>query len=693
MSAQISFEEWDKANPIQSTAQSTAKSNTTTATMSFDEWDKANPVQPKQIAQTPEYTEGNTVMGDIAHKTGVAARSALEGFASVPVGLYNTVGMLASPNAPKTALSLPTNIPQENDQLRKAAGLLADTVGLPKATKDDSTTQQLAEGLGGLVAPSGLASKLGAEGSAIKKVGDFMGGANPLKTGAAVGAGILAGNAANAATQDSTTLTDQQKNMIGIAANVAGNVGASGLMSIAQGLGRAGSRTLGAVTGNVEPVAGRFLNRAAGDESQLVQGYLESGKVPTIQKPILGYQPRSSEIAANAGISGAVRHAENDIINSTQLAGRDFSNQKTIKDFLQRKTAGTQEERDLLEASLRNDAAANSLPFKQRNANVNLDDVRANLTAAIEQNKGNPAITNGLEKLLNDMPKVKNVKTETPFINPETGRSGVNTVTSETPVGFKEAYNYKQYIDEMLRGNAFDDPVKRSIQQAGSAMGGAKKSLSDTLTAVEPEFAPFLQRQAEGISKLERRNLADSLIEKLSANNSIASNQGGAQETIQALSAPRLGQLLKNDKIKSKLSPDQIESFTRAAQHAELKNRGSLGMSRGSNTAQNLKTNDLVLDDIVRSLAGDKQKTGMLGNALKSGAGMLANSPLLRSLSPVGSRQQELSAIFAKAELDPKYMAELMKKYNLKDVPINPTVRGALGAGLTGSLTNRTPRL
>jgi hypothetical protein len=697
--AKPSFDEFMKNEyktaPQQSSPQVSSKP-------SFDDFVK-NEYKPVSKQTTPpqtnplsatnkDYTEGNTVLGDIGHKAGVAVRSALEGVASVPVGLYNTVGMLGAPNAIDTPLSLPKNIPQENDQLRKAAGFLSDVIGLPKATADDKTTQQLAEGLGGLVAPAAIMSKAGKAGGAVKAVGDFLGGANPMKTAAAVGTGILAGNVANEATKDSTTLTDQQKNMIGIAANVAGNVGASGLMGIAQGLGRAGSRTLGAVTGNVEPVAGRFLNRAAGEEAPLVQSYLESGKVPNIEKPILGYQPRSSEIAANAGISGAVRHAENDIMNSTQLAGRDFANQKTIKDFLQRKTAGTQEERDLLEASLRSDAAAHSQPFKQRNADVNLDDVRTQLTSAIEQNKGNPAITNGLKKLLDDMPSPQVIKKEVPFINPETGRTGINVVEESTPVGFKEAYNYKQYIDEMLRGNAFDDPVKRSIQQAGTAMGGTKKALSDTLTSVEPEFAPFLQRQAQGISKLERKKLADSLIEKLSANNSIASNQSGTQETIQALSAPRLGQLLKNDKIKGKLSPDQIESFTRAAQHAGLKGRGSAGMPRGSNTAQNLKTNELVMDDIVRSLAGDKQKSGMLGNLLKSGANIAANSPVLKALSPVSSRQQELSAIFAKAELDPKYMAELMKKYNLKDAPVNPTARGALGAGLTGSLTNK-PRL
>jgi len=647
----------------------------------------------KPQTQTPEYTEGNTVMGDIAHKAGVAARSALEGVASVPVGIYNTVGLLASPNAPETALSLPTNIPQENDQLRKVAGLLSDVVGLPKATADDSTTQQLAEGLGGLVVPSGLASKLGAEGSVIKKVGDFMGGANPLKTGAAVGAGILAGNAANAATKDSTTLTDKQKNMIGIAANVAGNVGATGLMGIAQGLGRAGSRTIGAVTGNVEPVAGRFLNRAAGDESQLVQGYLESGKVPDI-KPILGYHPRSSEIAANAGISGAVRHAENDIMNSTQLTGRNFENDQAIKNFLQRKTAGTQAERDALEASLRSDAAAHSLPFKQRNANVNLDDVKANLMAAIEQNKGNPAITNGLEKLLNDMPKAKTVKTEVPFVNPETGRSGVNTVTSETPVGFKEAYNYKQYIDEMLKGKpSFGDDVKRSIQQSATALGGAKKSLANTLTSVEPEFSPFIKRQAIGISKLDQKKAADKFIKQLSANVETRSNVSGGQVGENIMTANQLGSFLKNEKKIKQLAPYQIEAFERAAKHAGLKNATSYGMAKGSNTAQNLKTDQLVADDIIRSLAGDKQKAGMIGNLLRSGVNIATNSPILKSLSPISSRQQELSAIFAKAELDPKYMAELMKKYNLKDVPINPTVRGALGAGLTGSLTNRTPSL
>lgn len=646
------------------------------------------PINPLS-ATNNDYTEGNTVLGDIGHKAGVAARSALEGIASVPVGLYNTVGMLGAPNAIDTPLSLPKNIPQENDQLRKAAGFLSDVVGLPKATEDDSTTQQLAEGLGGLAAPAAIMSKAGKAGSAIKAAGDFLGGANPLKTAAAVGTGILAGNVANEATKNSESLTPQQKNLIGIAANVAGNVGATGLMGMAQGLGRAGSRTLGAVTGNVEPIAGRFLNRAAGEEAPLVQSYLESGKVPTIKKPILGYQPRSSEIAANAGISGAVRHAENDIMNSTQLTGRDFSNQKTIKDFLQRKTAGTQEERDLLEASLRSDAAAHSQPFKQRNAPVNLDDVRANLTAAIEQNKGNPAITNGLEKLLKDMPAVQTIKKEVPFINPETGRSGINVIEEQVPVGFKEAYNYKQYIDEMLRGNAFDDPIKRSIQQSATALGGAKKSLADTLTGVEPQFSPFLQRQAEGISKLERKNLADKLIERLSSNNRIASNQSGTQETLQALSPNGLGQLLKNEKVMNKLSQDQVESFKRAAQHAGLKNRASAGLPRGSSTAQNLKTDQLVADDIIRSLAGDKQKAGMIGNLLRSGVNIATNAPILKALSPISSRQQELSSIFARAELDPKYMAELMKKYNLKDVPINPTVRGALGAGLTGSLTNR----
>ena len=611
--------------------------------------------QTQQTPTAPEYTEGNTLAGDLKHNASLAGRNVIEGIAGIPAGVYNTISLpldlLAGQELTKG--QTPLNTEQYGTKL-------ADALGLDKANEDEAFKSSVQKNLAGFLLPSALAAKFGKAGSLVQKAGEFMGGAKPLTTGAVMIGGMTAGEGMKQSLADDKELNDNQKMALEIGANILGSAGTSGVFGMAKGVGRTAPRLASAITGDVESVAGRLINRSAADEAAYIQSILESGNVPTIAKPIIGYAPRSSEIAGNAGISGLVRHAENDIMNSTALANRNFENQKTIKDFLQRKTAGTPETRQIYEDAIRADAAANSQAFKTRDLPVDLTTVRAELETAIAANKGNPSITAGLEKILADMPK--------------------------NNTGFREAYNYKQYIDEMLRGNAFDDPVKRSIQQSAIALGNTKKALSKTLTAVEPEFAPFLQRQAEGIARLERQNLADELITRLSKNTSMVSNQNGMQETLNALSAPQLSALLKNKKVTSKLSDAQLDAFKRAQQHAELQNRASAGMARGSNTAQNFKTNELVMDDIIRGLVGDKGDTGILSGAIRGLGKAAGNIPLLRSLSPIGSRQAEISAIMAKAELDPKYMAELMKKYQLKDAPIDLTARGALGAGLRSSL-------
>lgn len=646
-------DEWEDVTPAKP-VQTVEQQPQAVTTDSADEWEDITP-QSKAPSQ-PEYTKGNTVSGDVMHKLGVSGRGMIEGFTGIPAGIYNLAGYLPdSVSGDAEAVILPDALADENDKNKmdtaKYGTRLADLIGLPKATEDDKITEGISHGLGSFVIPATSAAKFGKAGGLIEKVGKFMGGEYPLTSIA----GIAGGTTAQEVVRSGGGSENQQ-----LAANIAGNVAGGlgvGMMKMA---GRTGARTGNAVFNRNEAVAGRTLNRAAGEQSPQVIADLESGVVPSIQgKMIKDYKPTTSEIAGNAGVSSILRQAGLDPDTATVLADRQFQNSKAVKDYLEKQAVGSEAYRTAKDAKLWQQVDTVSKPMRARDLPVDLTPVETAIEEALLKNKGNPAIVAGLEKLKANIPQ-----------------GGL--------AGFNEVYNYKQWIDEALRAKNMTDPEIMSLQKAKTAMGQIKTALADTMTATEPEFKQFLTDQAKGVTDLKRRSLAEKIIAAKSNTVPRVSNTPTGQEELYALTGSKLKQVTKDPKIMAELSPHQRKVFEKAQQHAALEGRDQLGTMVGSNTAQHLNIRDVVAQDIMAAIVGEGKSSANLGKAVGSLASMLPGTRGIinaRTLSNTG-----VANILAKAKLDPAYAAQLMKAYGLGHMNFNdPAGRAAL----RGLMTNK----
>lgn len=601
----------------------------------------------QQAQQPVTQPESNDTLG---HKAGVASRGVIEGIAGLPGDIYNVSqaipGMVMDYAASK-GFKQSTPQPPRTIDTEQFGSKIADLAGLPKAAPDDSIIYPVSKTVGGFVIPATNAAKFGKEGSAINKLGVLLGGDNPITNIA----GIVAGQTASDMAKKSG-----QSEGVQLGANILGNMAAGGVMGIAKAAGRVAGRTGKAAIGaGLEGVAGRMLHRAAGDESAIVQAALESGKVPTIVRTIKAYQPTTSEIAGNAGISTLLRQTGLDQDAATALANRTFSNVKSVSDYAS-KAAGSPERKALMQTKGWQDVEDITKPMRERNLPVDLTNVRATLDAAIEHHTGNKAITKALEKVKKDLP-------------------------GDDTANFNELYNFKQGLDEALRANPMTDPKLASLQRAKTALNDTKKAIASAMTVTEPQFNDYLKAQAKNISAMSQRTAAEEALNKAKMTIPLVSNASGTQEEVFALSNNKLTALVRDKKKMAALSPAQRRIIETAQKHAALASRKGAGSMVGSSTAQNLSVQNAVSNDLMAAAFGEK------GNALSR-----AVSPILniagKAANPVLSKfgsdnAKALSAIIAKAELEPAYAAKLMKQYGLGHMNFNDSagraaLRGAI---------------
>ena len=567
---------------------------------------------------------------------GLGGRAMLEGVAGVPAGIYNAVSALGNIGMPENRPVTPLT-PPESINTQQYGTKLADYLGLPQPTNEQAIPMEVARTISGFAVPLGMLSKI----KSIPSMAATMIGSNAPKA-TAITAGL-----SKYATEKAKEkgLPEWEQSLFGMLTGL----GAGSVLGMAAPTSRAVLRTGQSSFGALEPLAGRLLNRQAGAEAGTVANLLEAGGLQGL-KPIAGFQPKTSDIAGNAGISALARFVENDPNSSTILSERLFNNAKSLKDYVNR-TIGSDASITKKQDYLYDVVNTVSKPMRDRNLPTNIDNVTNSIDNALLKNKGNPAIEGALQSIKEKIP--------------------------QGDVGFNEVYNFKQYIDDALRGK-YDDPASMQIAKSGTALNNVKTELAKSLTNTESEFGKFLKTQAIGIRQLNQSKQAEKMINQATNKTPIISNITGIQEEVFPLSAANLRTQILNEKAMSKLSPNQQAIFENAQRAATAGTRGSMGIARGSNTMQNLKMNELISDDVTRALLGSdvKDQPGILSNILR---------PVTRGLSNVTGRTGEIADILAKAELDPAYAAMLMRKYKL-----SPTTDMKSAAGrnaLYGALT------
>lgn len=585
--------------------------------------------------------------------TGLGGRAAIEGVAGVPGGIYN----LASTISNLPSLVQGKEIPATNEwgvpssiNTQQYGTKLADYFGLPQPTETEQEPMEYARLASGLLA-GGLGVK--ALGGAIPAGIRMISGANAPVINTIGGLGGKAGGEIAGGMVDDSSPT--AKTIAQVGGGLLGGGVISGVSSMVKPTSNAALRTVQSSFGALEPLAGRLLNRQAGGEADTVTRLLETGGVQGV-KPIAGFQPKTSDIAGNAGISSLARFVENSNMAGTDLGARQFQNTKAIKESLG-KAVGTETEKADTQAFLDKLNQGYTKEMRARNVPVDVSNVHNIFESAITKHNGNPSITNGLEVLQKQLDAA---------------------LAKDPDAGFNTILNFKQNIDAQLRANPMADPVAGAVQKSATALKGLKRELTDALTKAEPDYKEIAQQQAIGIKHQGEQRSLEELLGKATNSIPLVTNASGIQEELLPLSASMMSKQVNNPKLMKKLSPYQQEQYKNATQAALSGGRGSMGMARASNTMQNAKMEQLISDDVIRAFSGSdvKNQPGVLSNILR---------PATKGLSNVTGRTGEIADILAKAELDPKYAAMLMRKYKLSsDFDIKSAAgRNALYGALT----------
>ena len=584
---------------------------------------------------------------------GLGGRAAIEGVAGIPAGVYNfasTVSHLPDivrgKKIPKTnEWGVPSSI-----NTQQYGTKLADYLGLPQPTESEQKPMEYARLGIGTLAGGGIVKALG---GAIPSVVKAIAGANAPIVNTI---GALGGKAGSEyAGQVFDKSSPGTKTAAQIAGGVLGGGLTSGISSMVQPTTRAAGRLGNLAIDNLEGVAGRALNRQAGSEAEMVQQLLDKGKIPNLED-IEEFKPRSSDIAGNSGISALARQVENSNVAGTDLGTRRFENTKAIKSSLVKAT-GTEVEKADTQAFLDKLNQDYTQEMRARNAPVDVSNINSVFESAIAKHNGNPSITTGLEVLQRQLDAA---------------------LAKDPDAGFNTILNFKQNIDAQLRANPMADPTAGAVQKSATALKDLKRELTDALTKAEPDYRDIAQMQAIGIKHQGEQKTLSDLLKKATNSIPLVSNASGVQEELLPLSAATMSKHINDADIMRKLSPYQQEKYKNATQATLAGTRARQGMAVGSNTAQNISLDTLLMEDIARAASGTDKggKAGILSGPLKI---------LDKPLSMLTDRTDELSAILAQAELDPAYAAMLMKKYKLSG-PIDmstPAGRAALYGALT----------
>tara|TARA_R110000868_G_scaffold356446_1_gene617948 strand:- start:830 stop:2344 length:1515 start_codon:yes stop_codon:yes gene_type:complete len=485
---------------------------------------------------------------------------------------------------------------------------------------------------------------------AVRIAGTLAGANNPVTT-------VVAGAAGKGAS--SVSEESGQSPLAQALWGVVGSLGASSAASMVKPVASGGARVLSSWGGpeGVKGTAGRLLNRQAGDEAETVQQLLEAGRVPTMSRDITGFSPTSSDIAGNSGVSSIRRFINDSNLGPTQLSERANNNSQALQDHAMR-AVGSDKNLAAKEAYINNITEDATKPMRNRNVPVNINNVAAAIDRALLKHKGGRGIEAALNSLKADLP--------------EAG-STFNTV-----------YNFKQHIDDTLRSKHID-PKTVELKKAAHALKDVKQELNKSLTAAEPGFNAAIKQQAIGMRQLKEAEEARKLIAQVTLSTAKPTNIGGVQAEVFPLGAAKFQNKLTNKKAMDKLSPRQQNILRQTGEALRAGTRGTLGMGLGSNTMQNANMNRLVTDDVIRGLTGSDK--GASGGLLSK----YLNNRVTSTVSDMSNMTEDVTKLLLRAELDPAFAAEIMKKYQLTG-PINfgsQAGRNAARGGLLGGSPDR----
>lgn len=480
-------------------------------------------------------------------------------------------------------------------------------------------------------------------------VGNFIGNAGmmvlPALGGSAAAGGFLAQTGINAASgaalglaQPSTSTGETAKNM------ALGAVGGG----LTPAIGKAAQTVFNYGKGFVAPlfksgqegIAGRALLSAAGtpQEAQAAARAMQSA-TPAIP----GVQPTMGMVAGNGGLAQLQRAVANNPEAATAFASRDQGNTNALLEALQ-KIAGDKGQRDFFAAD--RSAAADALYGKAR-ASYDPANVTPEVQAQIESLLKRPSITEGSKAAQ----KIAQERGQLP--DPDGSLGALHDV--------------KTALDDQISALKTAGKTK----EAASVLGTQNKLL-EVLDSLSPDYAAARSTFAEMSKPINRMDVGQSVLDKLSP----ALNEFSVQKQLRptafadAIAAgdatARKATGFAGAKMDAIMTPEDLATFQGVGKTlGQIRDAQTMGKAVGSNTAQNQ-----ISQDALRQIAGPLGlPKGFSENALMQ--------TLMRPQQFVGKlAEPKITELLRQAALDPKQGAGLMLQQLQKTD--DPRLRNAL---------------
>lgn len=431
-----------------------------------------------------------------------------------------------------------------------------------------------------------------------------------------------------------------------IAAGMAPSMGGSAVNAVVSGAKRTAAPF---TTGGKESIAGRILNKQAAAPSTALQraqteelsaGYLP-GSTPTLaevtQDPGLARLQRvlpSSKVGMDAGVDqvNALRitqldDAIHEVLNRVNKVPKGERGDVVDAIGQVKQRIGTQFEEQLAAKGI--DTQALPVPPSQT-----VDRLRG----LMRKHEGNTNLENIIR--------------------------GISTQIGDEAPSFNKLWNMRQALDDAIyekwavSSKASQGDLKRLGEQIRGAMNA-------DLVAAVPEFQPFLSRYARMARAEGRLNLGRKLGEKVenTARNIAGDGEAYGSRTVSGAKLDNLDVAGAEKRAGAKLSKAQRAAFNAAREEKRRANILTTGGAPGnSNTAQNQALDQLIADDILGGLLGDKARSGF--------AGWLRNAGQTTAGGAVGlltrSAQSDIMRMVAAGLIDPKEGARLMQLGQLR---------------------------
>ncbi len=418
----------------------------------------------------------------------------------------------------------------------------------------------------------------------------------------------------------------------------------AGTAAAAAGMAPAGLALLGA-TGKtakafVEPlyapgredVAGRLLNRLAGDDAPNV-----IAKLKAAQPLVPGSMPTAAEVAENGGIAAFQRMAQG--ANPTDYTTR-FMQQASARNDALRSIAG---DPVAMEAALAARKAITKPMYDQvTNAFYKVDDTLDNL---LERPIGQKALVRARTIAQNDSrPFELHTTSSAPFSGVGGGKSDTNRW-----IGGQGVQDIKMALDDMLR-----DPTAGIVGKEREQVDRVRGALIDWMERANPDFQTARQTYAKMSQPINQMEVGKELLKKLQP---ALSDYGALGKETGATFARTLRDpenLIKASTgrqravdLETLMGPQKMGALTAIGQDlARKSNAQSLGGSLGSDTFQKLAMNDIAAQSGVPSMVGH----------------MLEAPGIHRALNWVyRNADEKMQREIAEALLDPAKAAKLME--------------------------------